>query len=59
MVAAIDVFSNLSIEFGWLLITYGPLRQSISGHLPEKEKKKMDERKKCPNNPNPHLLQAQ
>ena len=35
--------------------------QSISDRLPEGEKEKdmIDERKKCPKNPHPHLLRAQ
>ena len=36
--------------------------QFISGRLPERGRKKrevIDDRKKCPNNPHPHLLQAQ
>ena len=47
MVAAIDVFSYLSTGFGWLLITYGPLRH-ISvyiGPSPREGEKKIDERK--------------
>ena len=53
---------------GWLVGCFGFLRpfetvfQSISGRLPERGRKKCekrDERKKCPNDPHPHLLQAQ
>ena len=60
MVAAIDMFSYLSTGFGWILITYGPVRL-ISVYIgPSPREGKKDRReKKCPNNPNPHLLQAQ
>ena len=50
---------------GWLFLVYRPFEtefQSISGRLPKTERKKrekIDERKKCSNNPHPHPLQAQ
>ena len=52
------------IVTGWLIWAYWPFEtvfQSISGRLPDRGSKKremIDERKKSPNKPHPHLLQA-
>ena len=54
-------------KFDWLVGCfgfYGPLRQYFSLYRAvsqggRKKLEKIDERKKCPNNPNLHLLQAQ
>ena len=45
----------------WVSRPFETVFQSISGRLPEREKEKRKDRreKKCPNNPHPHLLQAQ
>ena len=66
MVAAIDVFSyhsrlDLVGYLFWVCRPFVTVFESISAHLPEREKEKRKDRreKKCPNNPNPHLLQEQ
>ena len=52
------------MQYGWLFWVERPFEtvfQFTSGHLPEREKERRNERreKKCPNIPHPHLLQAQ
>ena len=50
-----------SVTFAWWLVRpFERVFQSISGRLPERGRKKNERReKKCPNNPHPHLQQAQ
>ena len=53
--------------YSWLVGCFGlngPLRQHFSlyravSQRGRKKREMIDERKKCPNNPHPHLLQAQ
>ena len=67
MVAAIDWCSHTTHDWIWLVSCFGfngPLRQYFSlyravSQRVRKKREKIDERKKNPNNPHPHLLQVQ
>ena len=67
MVAAINWCSHTTHDWIWLVScvgSIGPLRQYFSlnrtvSQRGRKKREKIDERKKCPNSPNPHLMQAQ
>ena len=63
----VNIIEKNSVEStGWLVGCFwlkGPLRQYFSLYRAisqrEGERKRNDREKKCPNNPHPHLLQAQ
>ena len=67
MVAALDSCSHTTHDWIWLVSCFGfngPLRQYFSlyravSRRVRKKREKIDERKKFPNNPHPHLLQVQ
>ena len=66
MAAAIDWCSHTTHDWIWLVSCFwfnGPLRQyfSLSRTVSQRGRKKRKHRrkKKCPNNPDPHLMQAQ